>query len=162
MADKDAPDFSDLAGGDEVSIDGKGRILVSKDLRESIKEPFVLGRGSVGCLVVYPKARWDALMEIVDAVDEYDPARQTYERLMVGGVQKKMRFDSAGRMLVPRDLRAFAKLPEGGKVRLVGMRQRVEVWSSTEFERYQEDPDNYNKARREAVDNAYRDMTRRG
>lgn len=156
MAAPDAFDFSELASGDEVSIDAKGRIVISRELREAIKEPFVLGRGEVGCLVIYPKPRWDTLVTRVKKVDEFDPARQAFERMVIGGAEA-LKFDSAGRLAIPRDMRTFAKL-ESGKARVVGMTQRVEVWSSKEFDLYQADPEGYNKPRREAIERAYRQM----
>jgi len=156
MAELDTLDFSELASGVEVSIDDKGRILVSRELREKLGETFVLSRGEVGCLEMYPKARWDGLISMVKSVDEYDPARRTFERLVIGGAEAQ-KFDKQGRLLVPRDMRTFAKL-ESGKVRIVRVTERVEIWSSIEFEKYQNDPEGYDKPRREAIERAYRQM----
>lgn len=156
MSSTEAFDFSEVASGDEVSIDVKGRIVISRELREKIKEPFVLGRGEVGCLVMYPKPRWDALVQRVKQVDEFDPARQAFERMVIGGAEA-MSFDKQGRLPIPRDMRAFAKL-ETGKARVVGLTQRVEVWSSKEYAEYQADPEGYNRPRREAIERAYRSM----
>jgi len=156
MASTDAFDFSEVASGDEVSIDVKGRIVVSRELREKLTEPFVLSRGEVGCLVIYPKPRWDVLVARVKKIDEFDPSRQAFERMVIGGAEA-MRFDKQGRLPIPRDMRTFAKL-ETGKARVVGLTQRVEVWSSKEYADYQLDPEGYNRPRREAIERAYRTM----
>jgi MraZ protein len=139
-------DFSDLASGDEVTIDAKGRIPIKPELR-----------GEVGGLVLTPKAGWDRLVERVRQFDEFDPARQAFDRMVIGG-SEAAGFDNQGRLAIPRAMRKFASL-EIGKAKIVGMTNRVEVWSVNEYDKYQLDPEGYNKARREAIERAYRQMT---
>lgn len=156
MAELDVFDFSDLASGDEVSIDVKGRITISRDLRLRIKEPFILSRGEVGCLVLHPKPLWDKLVARVQEVDEFDPSRLAFERMVIGTAEAT-RFDKQGRLCPPIAMRTFAKL-DAGKARVVGMTRRVEIWSSMEYEEYQNDPEGYNRPRREAIERAYNSM----
>lgn len=150
-------DFSDLASGDEVTIDAKGRIPIKPELRKRMGEKFVLSRGEVGGLVLTPKAGWDRLVERVRQFDEFDPARQAFDRMVIGG-SEAAGFDNQGRLAIPRAMRKFASL-EIGKAKIVGMTNRVEVWSVDEYDKYQLDPEGYNKARREAIERAYRQMT---
>ena len=153
MAESQPPVFDEEAGGDEVAVDEKGRVVVSKGLRERVGEPFVLGRGEVGCLILYPRDEWNALNAMVKKVDPWNPARRTFERLMVGGAQVGETFDKQGRVLVPKDMREFAKLKD--RARVIGISGRVEVWASQEFAAYQNDPEGYNRERRESVERAY-------
>lgn len=157
MDHNEALDFSDLAGGDEVSVDIKGRILISRPLRERLGQPFVIGRGEAGCLTLYPKSYWDDLITLVKSVDRFDPDRQDFERLVIGGASVNETFDKQGRVLIPKDMRTFADI--GSRARIVGMTERVEIWSPKEFEEFQSNPREYNKARRDSIAQAYRAMT---
>ncbi len=156
MAENETPLFSEMAGGDDVAVDGKGRLVVSRDLRTRVGEPFVIGRGEVGCLILYPRDEWNALAAIVKQADPFDPARRTFERLMFGGAQVGETFDKQGRILVPKDMRDFAKLKD--RARVIGISGRVEIWASQEFAVYQDNPETYNKDRRESVERAYRQL----
>lgn len=150
-------DFSELAGGDEVSVDEKGRVTISRPIRERLGASFVIGRGEAGCLVLYPKQYWDDLVSLVKGIDRFDPDRQDFERLMIGGASVNENFDKQGRVLIPKDMRVFASI--GNRARIVGMTERVEVWAPKDFEEFQSNPREYNKARRDAVAQAYRAMT---
>ena len=48
-----------------------------------------------------------------------------------------------------------------GKVVLVGLLDRMEIWAKEEYERFHADPDGYGKERREAIERAYMKMTGR-
>lgn len=157
MDQNDALDFSGLAGGDEVSVDEKGRILISRPLRERLGQPFVIGRGETGCLALYPKSYWDDLIALVKSVDRFDPDRQDFERLVIGGASVNESFDKQGRVLIPKDMRTFAEI--ANRARIVGMTERVEIWSPKEFEEFQGNPREYKKARRDSIAQAYRAMT---
>lgn len=157
MATNDTLDFSELAGGDEVSVDEKGRLVLGRELREKLGTPFVIGRGEAGSLALYPKAYWDDLLNLVRSVDRFDPDRQDFERLLIGGASVNEGFDKSGRILIPKDMRTFAKIEN--RARVVGMTERVEIWAPKEFESFQNNPREYNKARRDSIAQAYRAMT---
>ncbi|MBS1721870.1 MAG: hypothetical protein JSS66_02565 [Armatimonadetes bacterium] len=157
MAKKDSLDFAELAVGDEVSIDNKGRVLFPRELREVIPQPFVIARSEVGCIALFMPEQWATMVALVKKADPFDPARQAYERLIIGGADTKAVLDGQGRLTIPKDMKSFAKL-DGTKVRLVGMTERIEIWSPDEFEKFQKDPDEYNKARRESAARAYREL----
>lgn len=144
--------FDDLISGAEVKMDSKGRILVPKAVKTRLGSSFVVARGQVGSVALYPKTTWESLLALVQSVSPHHPARRTMERMLVGGARNAT-LDSADRLLVPPEFRSFAKLKD--KVILVGLTDMVEVWSSEEFEQYQADPFGYRRERQEALAEAF-------
>lgn len=159
MDETTALDFSDLASGDAVSVDDKGRMLLGRALRTRLGAPFVVGRSETESLAFYPKDYWDGLVALVKRFDRYDPDRQDFERLIIGGAQVVKDFDNQGRVLLPKELRSAAKIEN--RAVLVGLTEKLEAWSPAEFEEFQSNPREYKRARRDAVAQAYRTLTGR-
>ncbi len=151
--------FKPLIGTDEATIDDKGRILVGKKKRERLGDPFTLAFGDIGCLVAYPEARWQAMVDEIMRYDAINQGRQQYTRLTLGLAEDDLKFDAQGRFVVPQKLKDLARLSE--KVMLVGCGDRVEIWAREEWERYTEYPDTYGQHRREAIAKAYNHMVGR-
>ena len=150
------PMITPLMGTDEATIDEKGRLLIGKKKRERLGEGFVFGQGDTGCLIAYPKAVWDDMIREIMANPSTNQGRQMYTRLIIGPSDDELKFDRQGRVVVPQKLRDLAKLED--KVVLVGCLDRLEIWAKGEWDKYNADPENYGKDRREAVRNAYRQM----
>ena len=148
-----------LVGTDEATIDDKGRLLVGKKKRERLGEAFVIALGDTGCLVAYPAETWAQMVTEILSNSSINQGRQQYARLVVGSAEDELNFDRQGRIVVPIKLREAAKLR--GKVVLVGLLDRMEIWAKEEYERFHADPDGYGKERREAIERAYMKMTGR-
>ena len=52
-----------LIGEYEHSLDVKGRIIMPAKFREDIGEHFVVTRGLEECLFIYPKDKWDDIIQ---------------------------------------------------------------------------------------------------
>lgn len=139
-------------GGAEVKIDSKGRFLVPKAIQRQLGDAFVLARGQVGSLNLYPRASWDSLVALIQSAKPHLPSRGTLERLLLAGAREG-KLDVAGRLLVPPEMRSFANMRD--RVVLVGLSDRVEAWSSDEFEEYQANPKGYRRERQEALADAF-------
>lgn len=151
--------FKPLIGTDEATIDDKGRILVGKKKRERLGEPFTMALGDVGCLVAYPEARWQSMVEEIMRYDAINQGRQQFTRLVLGLADDELKFDAQGRFVVPQKLRELAKIKD--RVMLVGCGDRLEIWAKEEWEQYSEFPDVYGQQRREAIAKAYNQMVGR-
>lgn len=149
-----------LIGTDEATIDDKGRVLVGKKKRDRLGESFVLALGAVGCLVIYPEAVWDRLNESLDQYDVMNHGMEQYTRLIFGTAEDEVKFDAQGRLVLPEKLRKLASLSK--RVLIVGARNRLEIWDPEEFGSYEQDPDTYGLARRDAIERAYALMTTKG
>jgi MraZ protein len=148
-----------LLGTDEATIDDKGRILISKKKRDRLGETFTMALGTVGCLVAYPEDRWEQMVEQILSFDSINQGREQYTRLVLGLADDDLKFDQQGRVVIPQKLRDLARLKD--KVMLVGCGDRLEIWSRSEWEQYNEYPDTYGQKRREAIEKAYQQMVAR-
>ena len=145
-----------LLGTDEATIDSKGRILISKKKRERLGSDFAMCIGDNGCLYAYPGARWERILEEVDAADPTSPGRQTFTRLVLGTADDEFDFDEQGRVVVPQKLRAMASLEK--EVILIGCGDRLEIWAKEEYAKFLEYGDSYQQERKEAIREARREM----
>jgi MraZ protein len=75
-----------------------------------------------GCLLVYPRPRWETKREEVDALPY---AARALRRLLLGSAID-VDLDSAGRLLVPNGLREEARLTR--EATLLGAGSHFELW----------------------------------
>lgn len=159
MADSDSTGGASsklLIGTDDATIDDKGRLLFSKKKRDRLGSDFVVTLGTVGCLVAYPAASWEKVMEEVFSHEAINQGREQYARLVLGLADDDVRFDAQGRAVIPQKLRELAKLKD--KVKLIGLGDRLEIWAAAEYAKYLKNPDGYGKERKEAIEAAYKKM----
>jgi MraZ protein len=81
-----------------------------------------LTRHPDGCLLVYPRPVWEARREAIAALPY---SARALQRLLLGSAADT-EIDSAGRVLVPSELRAAAALERD--VMLLGMATHFELW----------------------------------
>lgn len=145
-----------LIGTDEATIDSKGRILLGKKKRERLGDTFAMAIGELGCICVYPEARWQ---ERCNQIEQYDPinqGRQQFARIFFKHSDDDLTCDAQGRVVIPQKLRELGKLDE--KVLLVGCYDHIEIWDPNEFAQYELYPDTYAKETRDALLKAYQMM----
>lgn len=146
-----------LIGTDEATIDDKGRLLVSKKKRDRLGEPFVMALGATGCVVAYPEPVWAQMVAEILSNPSTNQGRQEFTRLTIGTAEDDLVFDKQGRVVVPLKLRESAGLND--RVKIVGCLDRLEIWNADEWAKYDTNPTEYAKQRRETFDRAYRQMT---
>ena len=81
-----------------------------------------LTRHPDGCLLVYPRPVWEARRETIAALPY---SARALQRLLLGSAADT-EIDSAGRVLVPAELRSAAGLER--EVMLLGMATHFELW----------------------------------
>ncbi len=148
-----------LLGTDEATIDGKGRILISKKKRERLGNDFVIALGEVGCLTAYPESCWEDILSEIGAYPPSSSGRQQFTRLILGTAEDELNCDAQGRVVVPSKLRELAGLRE--KVILVGAFDRLEIWDAEEYQNYLNNPDSYGQERRDLLERARSKMVDR-
>lgn len=77
-----------------------------------------------GCLLVYPRPKWEARRE---QIAQLPFAARALQRLLLGNATD-IDLDGAGRLLVPTELRAAAQLDRD--LMLLGMGGHFELWDS--------------------------------
>lgn len=119
-----------LAGKFEHTIDAKGRIIVPSKLREVLGESFIVTLGMDGCLYIFSDDGWDKFTEQLEKLPGTIDYRRTKRYFMANAASCDV--DKQGRTLIPASLRERAGIDKD--VVLVGMIDKVEVWSKERFE----------------------------
>lgn len=88
------------------------------------------------CLLIYPDPVWGPIRDEVLAGPSLLGISASVRRLFVGHAQDET-LDSAGRLLIPPDLRELAQLDK--KVWLVGQGNHFELWSDVRWKQQQEE-----------------------
>jgi len=119
----------------EHTIDSKGRLSIPAKFRDALEttftSPLVLTRQKE-CLVAYPSDEWSDLESRIEGLASFNPQVQAFKRFFYSAAQE-CPLDSAGRILVPPTLRAFAEID--GKVVLAGMGKSFELWSKDRYDK---------------------------
>jgi len=116
------------------SIDSRNRISVPKRFREKLGEKAVLTRGLDGCLFLYAKGDWERMEAILTQTPLTRQDARSFARLMLSGAVI-VEIDKIGRILVPGYLKEYAKLKN--EVAVLGVGERIEIWSQEQWETYQ-------------------------
>jgi len=108
------------------TIDAKGRLAVPAKFRAALDERFIATKGLDHCLFVYPTAEWNELEQKLRNLPFTQPDVRAFVRFFFSGATE-CEVDKQGRILLPANLREYAKLEKD--VILVGVSSRVEIWS---------------------------------
>jgi transcriptional regulator MraZ len=112
---------------------------LKKQLSSSMQKGFVLKRAVFqSCLELYPMQEWEALMLKVNKLNRFKKKNNDFIRRFTAGV-KLIDLDASGRLLVPKDLIAFAGISK--EIVVSSAVNIVEIW----------DKDNYEKAIDDAI-----------
>jgi MraZ protein len=116
----------------EHSIDDKSRLAVPARFRPALEDGLYITRGLDRCLVIYDSSSWHAMAERVRSLNPWQVGARRMQRHFFSGAVSAQP-DKLGRVVIPQFLRAYAQLD--GEVVVVGLSDRVEVWSKNEWER---------------------------
>ena len=119
----------------EATLDAKGRFLlpagIKKQLAEGDGSLFVINRGFEQCLALYPIKSWEPLFAEINKLNEFDPKARQFRRHFLNGATH-VEPDSAGRLLIPPNLKEHASLQKD--IVLVSAVNKIEIWDSTKYQ----------------------------
>ena len=115
-------------GNYEHALDIKGRVILPARLRVHFTQPGYLTPHLEGCLALWRSEDFDREVELQLAAAESDAASRNRVRDWAANVFEAD-VDKQGRMAVPTNLRGYAELDLEQPVVIVGMINRVELWS---------------------------------
>lgn len=125
-----------LIGTYECKADVKGRVMVPASLKKQLAP--VAGGGFVikravfqPCLELYPIEEWNALMEKMGKLNRFNRKNNDFIRRFTAGV-KTIEMDSAGRLLIPKDLSSFAGIEKN--IVISSAINIVEIWDKNNYE----------------------------
>ena len=121
----------------EVTIDAKGRFLVPAALKKQLAEAgahqFVINRGLDSCLSLYPMESWNPLYDKISKLNDFDSKASAFKRRFLNGASK-IELDSAGRLLLPKNLMDYAKLEKDAVLVFVG--DKIEIWDTIKYKEF--------------------------
>lgn len=121
----------------EATLDPKGRFLlpagIKKQLQEGENTQFVINRGFEKCLTLYPLSSWTPIFEKISQLNDFDPKVREFRRFFLNGAIA-LELDSAGRILVPKNLMEHAGLERD--IVLVSAVNKMEIWDKGHYQKF--------------------------
>ena len=126
-----------IVGTYECKVDAKGRLMLpapmKKQLTGSLQNGFVLKRAVFQpCLELYPMDEWNLMMEKINKLNRFVKKNNDFIRRFTAGV-KVVEIDNLGRLLIPKDLVAFASISKD--LVLSSAVNIVEIWDKDLYEK---------------------------
>jgi len=118
------------------SLDAKGRVILPADFRVELGESFIITKGLDNCLFIYPQSEWEQLSVKLRQLPLAKTEARAFVRFFFAGA-RQVELDKQGRFLIPATLRQHASLKKDAV--LIGVSNRIEVWSKDEWLKYNEE-----------------------
>ena len=130
--------LNSIIGTYECKVDAKGRLLLpaplKKQLTASLLDGFVLKRSVFQpCLELYPMSEWNLMMNKINKLNKFVKKNNDFIRRFTAGV-KVVEIDALGRVLIPKDLVAFASISKD--LVLSSAVNIVEIWDKDLYENF--------------------------
>ncbi len=114
-------------------VDTKGRMILPAKFREELGTSFILTKGLDNCLFIYEASEWSVLEGKLKQLPLSKPEARAFMRFFFSGATQ-IECDKQGRILIPANLREYAKLDKD--VVVIGVLNRVEVWDKNSWNSY--------------------------
>lgn len=118
------------------TVDKKGRLIMPAKFREMLNDKFIITKGLDHCLFVYPIDEWEFIEQKLRSLPFTQKDARAFVRFFFSGALET-EIDKQGRILIPPNLREFAKINK--EVVVIGVSTRIEIWSREEWESYRND-----------------------
>ena len=140
----------------ESTIDTKGRFLLPSGLKKQLPDDdltFVINRGFEKCLTLYPIQSWKPIYKNISNLNDFDPKVREFRRYFLNGAQQ-VELDSAGRLLLPKNLVEHASLDKD--IVLVSAVNKIEIWDKTKYQQFFESfsPESFSQLANEVMNKA--------
>jgi len=120
----------------ESTIDAKGRFLLPSGFKKQLPDQdytFVINRGFETCLTLYPTQSWKPIFKKISNLNDFDPKVREFRRYFLNGAQT-VELDSAGRLLLPKNLMDHASLEKD--IVLVSAVTKIEIWDKDKYQQF--------------------------
>lgn len=125
-----------LIGEYEHALDLKGRVIIPSKFREDLGEEFVMTKGLDNCLFVYPMNEWEKIETKLKELPMTNRVVRSFVRTFFSGATSQI-LDKQGRVVIPQNLREHANIDKD--VMIIGLSSRIEIWSSENWNSYNDD-----------------------
>ncbi|MCE9585107.1 division/cell wall cluster transcriptional repressor MraZ [Candidatus Nomurabacteria bacterium] len=119
------------------TIDEKNRVSLPVKFRKEMGKKIIITPGLDNCLFIFTTKEWEKVSKRLSDTDSdlsfLTADKRSFNRFMFGRASD-VEVDSIGRILIPDFLKERIGLK--GKVALVGVQDRVEIWSEESWTKY--------------------------
>jgi len=127
----------------ECKADFKGRVMLpvglKRELAAVLNDGFVIKKSVFECcLELYPNAEWEKEMTGIDKLNRFVKKNVDFIRRFMAGV-KPVDLDGSGRLQIPKDLIAFAKIEK--EIVLTSQINKIEIWDKESYRKEVEETD---------------------
>jgi len=112
------------------NIDDKGRLVLPNKFRLDLDEGAMITKGFDGCLQIYTKESWDAILADIRSKPFTSQPVREFKRVIIGNASDVM-LDKAGRLNIPTNLLKLAGINK--EVTIVGLDDQIEIWSTEKW-----------------------------
>ena len=113
----------------EVTLDIKGRFLLPAAIKKILPEgePYIfkVNRGYENCLNLFTLKNWEPVYKKLNRLNHDDPNDRRFKRIFLDA-SVTIEPDTAGRLMLPRNLMQFAHLDKN--IVLILSTDRIEIW----------------------------------
>lgn len=118
-------------GTSAINLDAKGRMSIPAKHRDALaiqcEGRLTLTKDPSGCLLLFPRPVWEQHREKIAA---WPIQARPWQRIYLGSASD-VDMDSAGRILIPSELRSAARLEKD--VMMLGMGSKFEIWDAAKL-----------------------------
>jgi MraZ protein len=145
----------------ESTIDTKGRFLlpggVKKQLPGEENATFVINRGFEKCLTLFPIQSWKPIFKEISQLNDFDPKVREFRRYFLNGATQ-VELDSAGRLLLPKNLLEHASLEKD--IVIVSAVNKLEIWDKIKYQQFFDSfsPEAFSKLANEVMNKNMNDL----
>lgn len=120
-------------GSYQHSLDSKGRLSIPARFREELGQRFVVTKGLDECLFGFPLKEWAQQEQALRSLPLARGDARAFSRLFFSGAAE-VEADAQGRVIIPPQLRAYARIERD--VVVIGVSTRIEIWDAGAWENY--------------------------
>ncbi|GAB3935872.1 division/cell wall cluster transcriptional repressor MraZ [Mucilaginibacter myungsuensis] len=131
--------MSYLFGEYSCKLDVKSRLTLPSALKQQLpnagKDPLVIARGFEKYLVIYTKKEWEAKLEELLKLNQYERENLQFIRHFTRGATE-IEPDAAGRVLLPKMLTEYAGIDSASANEVIVTSQinRIEIWERAAYD----------------------------
>ena len=130
-----------LLGEYHCKVDPKGRVMFParfrKQLEQVIHHGLVVNRDIFSkSLILYPKPEWDRVNDELSGLSRYSANHQLFHKKFMRGATL-IELDATGRLLIPKVLLEHAEvdLRKNNELVITGLGEKMELWSTANYQR---------------------------
>ncbi len=126
-----------LTGEYDHQIDAKNRIRIPNKLKGN-EDKLYFSKGTNGCIFVFYEAAIREKLEKLEEIKISDAEKQKGMRAFTKSL-KLVEMDNQGRLVIPPELKSYAKINKD--IKICGAGSRIEIWSKEVYDEYFTDDD---------------------